>query len=212
MSEWGRWGNALAAFSVVSMERVLGAFLRVAAAPIRPPPEGQAAPQIGSVEAWVSESQGSPGGVTNEERGELMTEYYCNDGEFAGDDLKLVEVNIVSDKFGDEAWLYQNRVLINYSTTREAVASQKLSDFLTSVVVEDRSGNVTEVHSDMILDSNWKKKSPNELNELFSRDNRKYIYARPPRIVDRWPRRDRDYDKEQVHVLRNLVDVMKNKP
>jgi hypothetical protein len=134
-----------------------------------------------------------------------MDNEYCNyDTDFGGDDLKLVEYDVVFDKYCEEAWVGRGRTLINYATTAEAFASTALTDFIA--LLGKKSGCAE------LIDPYWtKERLEKVLNETRDGDDdkgchgterrRRYLYCRSPRIIDRWPRRDRDCDSDEVATL-----------
>jgi hypothetical protein len=131
-----------------------------------------------------------------------MANEYCNyDTDFGGDDLKLVEYDVVYDKYCEEAWVGRGRTLINYATTAEAFASTALTDFIALLAKESGCAE--------LIDPHWtKERLEHVLNETKdgeddngghgSERRRRYLYCRSPRIIDRWPRRDRDCDSDEV--------------
>jgi hypothetical protein len=135
-----------------------------------------------------------------------MANDYCNyDTDFGGDDLKLVEYDVVFDEYCKEAWVGRGRTLINYATTAEAFASTALADFR---VLLDKKKGCAE-----IIDPCWSKERIDEImseqarcedDEEWKHNRHRYLYCRSPRIVDRWPRRERDCDDDQVSMLRRI--------
>jgi len=135
-----------------------------------------------------------------------MANDYCNyDTDFGGDDLKLVEYDVVFDEYCDEAWVGRGRTLINYATTAEAFASTALADF--------RARADTGKGCAQIIDPRWSKARIDEiLNDQMKEEGKqrhRFLYCRSPRIIDRWPRRDRACDKDEVSVLHSINETLR---
>jgi hypothetical protein len=127
-----------------------------------------------------------------------MTNDYCCDTDFGGDDLKLVEYDVVYDEYCEEAWVGRGRTLINYATTAEAFASTALGEFRALI----------DKGSAQIIDPRWNAATIDEILSNPQDRRRRFLYTRCPRIVDRWPRRERSCERDEVSVLNKINNTL----
>lgn len=125
----------------------------------------------------------------------MSSSYGSYDCDFGGDDLKLVEYDVVYDEYDKEAWVGRGRSLVNYPTTSEAFASSALADF--EALLNEHKGCAE------IIDPGWTETKVASV--IKDRDSRRYLSCQCVRIVYRWPRRDAD----EIKALGKISDVLK---
>jgi hypothetical protein len=102
------------------------------------------------------------------------------DQNLGGDDLKLVRFKILYTKRDHEKILVNGDYLINYSTT-----------------LDDFGGRITCIEI-----PKWEKANPKEA-PLDSRFVQTFV-----EVLARYPKQEKEYDREQVAVLRDIKDLI----
>jgi hypothetical protein len=122
------------------------------------------------------------------------------DQDLGGDDLKYVSYSIVFTKRDLEAPLQKERQeVINYATDGGSFAALKMGDFQVKL----ERGEISRPA--VWADNKYPQDDGSEFITGIPSEDRKYIRF-VYRVDQRLPRQERDYEKEQVKVLREIRD------
>ncbi len=122
------------------------------------------------------------------------------DQDLGGDDLKYVSYSIVFTKRDLEAPLQKERQeVLNYATDGGSFAALKMGDFQVKL----QQGEVKRPA--VWVDNSYPESAAGEYITGIPDEDRKYIRF-VYRVDQRLPRQERDYEKEQVKVLREIRD------
>jgi hypothetical protein len=124
-----------------------------------------------------SEPQTERGNCKNSEDGNMP------DQDLSGDDLKIVRYKIIYTKRGYERFLHAGDGLVNYNTTAADWGGLKVSEWM------ENPANQAFIQEHHLLD--W--------------DNKIYITTFVE-VLQRFPKQEKEYDRQQVRVLEEIRD------
>ena len=165
-------------------------------------------------ESATSANQGAisdSAATTEKEKSKMGEQNFGRDQDLSGDDLKDVSYSIIFTKPDLEATLKPDTVeLLTYSTNGASYAGIKLVEFFGSLQKNPIQRPEIWISSGYPLDETGKAPTGREWHGYLPPEDRKYIEF--VYWVDRRVSRNAaNYDKEQVKVLREIRDELKQK-